>query len=145
MSDGPGSRDGLHPESIESLAELAQVLRQLRRRQARHRNDSVLTYRELSTRTGYAYGLIAEYFSGKGKAYPGRVWDTNFIADARNFKLEDWKERGGGGKNVMLEMANGSMAAHISEFPVGTYKKAHRHGPGFTIHIYLCICSNHIK
>jgi len=39
-----------------------------------------------------------EYFSGKGKAYPGRVWDTNFIADARNFALEDWKERGGGGR-----------------------------------------------
>jgi gentisate 1,2-dioxygenase len=74
-----------------------------------------------------------EYFSGKGKAYPGRVWDTNFIADARNFKLEEWKERGAAGKNVMLEMANGSMAAHISEFPIGTYKKAHRHGPGFNV------------
>jgi AAA ATPase domain len=65
MTDGPCSRDGLRAESIESLAELAQALRQLRRRHARRRNDSVLTYRELSTRTGYAYGLIAEYFSGK--------------------------------------------------------------------------------
>jgi hypothetical protein len=74
-----------------------------------------------------------DYFSGKGKAHPGRIWDTNFIADARNFKLEEWKERGGGGTNVMLEMASGSMAAHISEFPVGTYKKAHRHGPGFNV------------
>jgi len=27
-------------------------------------------------------------------------------------------------------MARGSMNSHISQFPVGTYKKAHAHGPG---------------
>ncbi|MEO9237536.1 MAG: NB-ARC domain-containing protein, partial [Jatrophihabitantaceae bacterium] len=62
MSDGA---DRLAAANIESMAELATTLRQLRRRHARRREDSVLTYRELSARTGYAYGLIAEYFSGK--------------------------------------------------------------------------------
>lgn len=74
-----------------------------------------------------------EYFSGKGKSYPGRIWETNFVSDCRSFNLQEWRERGGSGTNVMLEMADGVMAAHISEFPIGTYKKAHRHGPGFNV------------
>ena len=35
-----------------------------------------------------------------------------------------------GGINAMLEMADNNTKSHISEFPIGTYKKAHRHGPG---------------
>jgi quercetin dioxygenase-like cupin family protein len=72
----------------------------------------------------------SNYFSGEGKLYKRRIWETNFVADTRTMQLHEWKERGGGGTNVMLELAQNSMGAHISQFQVGTYKKAHRHGPG---------------
>ncbi|MCH8198865.1 MAG: cupin domain-containing protein [Chloroflexi bacterium] len=71
-----------------------------------------------------------DYFSGTGKLYKKRVWQSNFIPNAPDMALYGWQERGAGGINVMLEMAENSSKAHISEFPVGTYKKAHRHGPG---------------
>ena len=76
------------------------------------------------------YGGDEGYFSGEGTLYNRRVWETNFVPDAVNMPLYEWKERGGGGTNVMLELTQNSMKAHISEFQVGTYKKAHRHGPG---------------
>ncbi|MCH7655466.1 MAG: cupin domain-containing protein [Chloroflexi bacterium] len=71
-----------------------------------------------------------DYFSGSGKLYKKRVWQSNFIPNAPDMPLYGWRDRGAGGINVMLEMAENSSKAHISEFPVGTYKKAHRHGPG---------------
>lgn len=51
--------------SVHTLQDLAEVLRRLRRRHARRRNDSELTVRELARRSGYAYSVISEYLSGK--------------------------------------------------------------------------------
>jgi mannose-6-phosphate isomerase-like protein (cupin superfamily) len=74
------------------------------------------------------------YFSAEGElriVKPGRhQWETNFVADLRSFKLQDWKERGAGGTSIQFVLADSTMHAHISEFGVGTYKKAHRHQAG---------------
>ncbi len=58
------------------------------------------------------------------------MWESNFVANAPDMPLYGYQERGAGGINARLEMAGNNMKNHMSEFPIGTYKKAHRHGPG---------------
>src|ERR1700739_4781539 len=70
-----------------------------------------------------------EYFSAKGEQ-KGLLLQTNFVADAVNLPLISAKERGAGGGHIRFNMAKGSMNSHISQFPIGTYKKGHCHGPG---------------
>lgn len=65
----------------------------------------------------------------------GRVVRTNFIPDTLAFKLIQWKDRGFGAKSFHMSMSGHTMAAHLSEFEVGTYKLAHRHGP--SAHVIL--------
>jgi gentisate 1,2-dioxygenase len=77
------------------------------------------------------------YFRGEGelrRIKPGRhQWETNFVADLGSFKLQEWKERGAGGTSIQFVLAESTMHAHISEFGVGTYKKAHCHEAGYHI------------
>lgn len=61
-------------------------------------------------------------------------WVANFIPDIGKFdKLEANKLRGAGGATVGFPFPQTSMYSHISEFPPGTYKKAHRHHPGANV------------
>jgi mannose-6-phosphate isomerase-like protein (cupin superfamily) len=80
---------------------------------------------------------IEKYFEGDGTFIPTRpgrhMWETNFVPDLSSFKLWEWQARGAGGSNIMFVLAGGTMHAHMSEMPVGTYKKAHRHGPDFHV------------
>lgn len=71
----------------------------------------------------------SDYFAPKDELNGFRL-ETNFVSDAVNLPLVEAKERGAGGGHIRFNLAKSSMNAHISQFPVGTYKKAHAHGPG---------------
>lgn len=83
------------------------------------------------------YSGEAGYFSSEGKliitddtfANP-KIWESNLIPDCHTFPLADDAKRGGLSTNAHFELGNGILSAHISDFPGGTYLKAHHHGPG---------------
>src|SRR5437764_4612769 len=92
-------------------------------------------YEEVDFVFGFSYDFKSrfsgepDYFSAKGEQ-EGFLLRTNFVADAINLPLITAKERGAGGGHIRFNMAKGSIASHISQFPFGPYKKAHAPGPG---------------
>ncbi|OLB78390.1 MAG: hypothetical protein AUI14_13285 [Actinobacteria bacterium 13_2_20CM_2_71_6] len=50
---------------VTTVPELARLLRQLRRRDARQRGAAELTYRELAAKTGWSHGIVGQYFAGR--------------------------------------------------------------------------------
>lgn len=71
----------------------------------------------------------ASYFSESEVVELGatgrHVLKANFVPDLRQLKLYSMDKRGAGGVNVAFAMASSHMHTHMSEFPVGTYKKGH--------------------
>ena len=67
----------------------------------------------------------------------GRVrsqWVGNFFPDMRAWdKLVPFRGRGAGGTTVFIQFPGSPMTCHMSVFDAKTYKKGHRHGPGFVL------------
>jgi oxalate decarboxylase/phosphoglucose isomerase-like protein (cupin superfamily) len=79
-----------------------------------------------------------DYFAGEGKWFMQKeskmkIWETNFVSDVAKRDLVEWKERGGGGRSLMFQLSESCMPAHVSQFSVGAYKKAHRHVSGANV------------
>ena len=61
------------------------------------------------------------------------MWVGNFFPDMKTWdELEAHRQRGAGGSVIDFRSRTGR-GGHMSVFPVGTYKIAHRHGPGTVI------------
>lgn len=85
----------------------------------------------------------SNFYSAEGTIYSGEypgpgyhrekpaLWDANFVPDVLKFdKLSTDLSSGVNYSNVHFPMPDSSMYCHVGEFPVGTYKMAHRHAPG---------------
>jgi uncharacterized RmlC-like cupin family protein len=70
------------------------------------------------------------FFSSELK--PGELEDrtVNFIPDLTGVQLDYHPERGIGFSRLGIHLSGNSMVGHIMAIESGTYKKAHRHGPG---------------
>jgi oxalate decarboxylase/phosphoglucose isomerase-like protein (cupin superfamily) len=120
---------GREPARIAMSCNLPAVLNLFHNEQFVFDNPAIFPEREGSQ----------SHFQGEGDFIPVKpgkhMWETNLLPDARRFKLHEWGARGAGASHIQLILADGVLHAHISEMPVGTYKKAHRHAPD--VHIYI--------
>ena len=67
---------------------------------------------------------------GEGERGSVSILDGSFIPDVNRLELFEAKSRGLKNKSLEMTLSDNSLQTHISEFEVGTYKRAHRHGPG---------------
>lgn len=80
-----------------------------------------------------------EFFNGQGKLWRRKggsnLWQSQVINDLPTFEIPPAPARGANNRTLSMQLGENTLVAHMSEFPIGTYKKCHRHGPG--AHILL--------
>jgi len=113
--------DGQAPARLYAATTCPLMINILRNPNAVFNNDFVFTDR---------FDPSDDFFAKTGQSAGLRRWHTNLVPDLRTFKLDDWRERGTGSTNMFFSMSSNATSAHVSEFPVGSYKKAHRHMTG---------------
>lgn len=67
---------------------------------------------------------------GEGERGRVSIVDAAVIPDVHDLPLYEARERGASNKSIEITLADNTLQTHLSEFEVGTYKRAHRHGPG---------------
>jgi quercetin dioxygenase-like cupin family protein len=84
-----------------------------------------------------------DYYAGEGDLVMVRqgndFYETNFVPDLAAIELQGYSDRGADGTTLVFVLADGTLHAHISEMPAGTYKKAHRHMAGTHI---MCVAGS---
>jgi hypothetical protein len=75
-----------------------------------------------------ATGTAATF--GAGDLGDVRLVESGLVPDVDHVDLYTSKARGFANRSVEMCLSNNTMQTHLSEFDVGTYKRAHRHGPG---------------
>ncbi len=67
---------------------------------------------------------------GEGERGSGLMAESGLIPDVNELQLADAKSRGYRNRGIEMIFSDNTMQTHISEFGTGSYKRAHRHGPG---------------
>lgn len=57
-------------------------------------------------------------------------WETNFVRDARDAKVDPAEVKVSGGSLTIVELAENVFIAHLADWPSGRYHKAHYHSAG---------------
>jgi oxalate decarboxylase/phosphoglucose isomerase-like protein (cupin superfamily) len=77
------------------------------------------------------------------------IWETNFIPDVRQARIDAQKQKGTGVNLTQFEISNNTLIGQLAESPVGRYHKAHFHCGGAVLVVlrsqgYSLMWPNHL-